>query len=567
VSSPSVTVESPAASVPSSEQEGRGVLQRIDRVLTRWGDYLNPILVKETRQALKSRQFVFTFVLLLLLTWVATIALVAWVGPGISYTAAGGFLLTWYCYLLSFPLAVIVPFGAFRSLAAEREENTYDLLRVSTLTPRQIVNGKLASAMVQIGVYCSAVAPCFAFSYLLRGIDVLTIVVLLCYIVLASIGLSLLGLLGAASAVQKQGQVVLSVAFVTVLLGCFLGGMGLLTSFLMEGSQLVTRPEFWQGTFAIFSLHLTTSLLAYLATVALTAPRTVNKSTPLRWGMLVQQAVYFGWCSYIMLNVGFPFYEIIAVMLLVQAAYWYFMGTLLSSESPDLSHRVQRQLPQSILGRWLLGWLNPGPGTGYMFAVANVATGFALLGLAASAEALGWGDNAVRQGWLAVGDLWEVVPALVAAWCYLVIFLGIGKLLISVLRRFASMTPLASFLVHALVVMLAIGIPYATQMSVRGWRDLGFNPLQWSNPFWSISELLMAGSRVWGPEVVIHLSVLLGIALCILLFNLPSVAREIVVIRVAAPERVQQDVAAEQVKPYVPQNPWDEGPALEEAPT
>src|SRR5690606_30050248 len=137
---------------------------------------------------------------------------------------------------------------------------------------------------------------------LLRGIDVLTIVVLLCYIVLASIGLSLLGLLGAASAVQKQGQVVLSVAFVTVLLGCFLGGMGLLTSFLLEGSQLVTRPEFWQGTFAILSFHLTTSLLAYLATVALTAPRTVNKSTPLRWGMLVQQAVFFGWCAYIMLN-------------------------------------------------------------------------------------------------------------------------------------------------------------------------------------------------------------------------------------------------------------------------
>jgi ABC-type transport system involved in multi-copper enzyme maturation permease subunit len=559
----SLQAESIATTVSAAQEEGRGVLQRLDEALSRWGDYLNPILVKETRQALKSRQFVFTFALLLLLTWFATIGLVAYVGPGISYSAAGIFLLTWYCWLLAFPLAVIVPFGSFRSLAAEREENTYDLLRVSTLTPRQIVNGKLASAIVQIGVYCSAVAPCFAFSYLLRGIDVVTILIVLCYIVLASIGLTLLGLLGAASAVQKQGQVVLSVAFVTVLLGCFLGGMGLLTTLLIEEPQFVMQDEFWQVTLALFSLHLTTCLLAYLATVSLTAPRTVNKSTPLRWGMLLQQAVFFGWCTYIMLDVGFAYYEMMAAMFLVQTGYWYLMGTLLSSESPELSHRVQRQLPQSVLGRWLLGWLNPGPGTGYLFAVANSASGMGLLGIAAGAEALGWGDAVTRRGWMVAGDLWEIAPVVVAAWCYLVIFLGIGKLLVSVLRRFATMTPLASFLVHALLVTMAMGIPYAIQMSVRRWRDMGFNPLQWSNPFWSIGELFDDGRLSWDPEEVVHLSVLMGLALCVLLLNLPSVAREIVRTRIAAPERVQQEVEAEQAKPSVPQNPWDEGPVGE----
>src|SRR5690606_12556999 len=119
---------------------------------------------------------------------------------------------------------------------------------------------------------------------------------------------------------------------------------------------------------------------------------------------------------------------------LVQTGYWYLMGTLLSSESPELSHRVQRQLPQSVLGRWLLGWLNPGPGPGYLFAVANSASGMGLLGIAAGAEALGWGDAVTRRGWMVAGDLWEIAPVVVAAWCYLVIFLGIGKLLVSVLR-------------------------------------------------------------------------------------------------------------------------------------
>src|SRR5690606_20246016 len=129
------------------------------------------------------------------------------------------------------------------------------------------------------------------------GVDVITIVVLLAYIVLASVGLTLLGLLAAASAVKKQGQVVLSVGFVTLLLLCLLFGILGLTQLLYE-PQLFQQEEFWLFALVVFSAHVTTCLMAYLATVALTAPRTVNRSTPLRWGMLLQQGVFFGWCSY-----------------------------------------------------------------------------------------------------------------------------------------------------------------------------------------------------------------------------------------------------------------------------
>ena len=49
----------------------------------------NPILVKETRQALKSRQFTVTFMVVLLLCWIVSFVGIAWVGPQISYAAAG----------------------------------------------------------------------------------------------------------------------------------------------------------------------------------------------------------------------------------------------------------------------------------------------------------------------------------------------------------------------------------------------------------------------------------------------------------------------------------------------
>ena len=122
----------------------------IDPWLEWLGDRLNPLLVKETRQALKSRQFTLWFVLMLIASWLITIGGVAIIGPSISFVSAGGYLLLAYFFALAVPLVIVVPFTAYRSLAAELEDNTRDLLEVSTLSPYQIINGKLGSAVVQM---------------------------------------------------------------------------------------------------------------------------------------------------------------------------------------------------------------------------------------------------------------------------------------------------------------------------------------------------------------------------------------------------------------------------------
>ncbi len=139
----------------------------IDPWLEWLGDRLNPLLVKETRQAMKSRQFTLWFVLMLIASWLITIGGVAIIGPSISFVSAGGYLLLAYFFALAVPLVIVVPFTAYRSLASELEDNTRDLLEVSTLSPYQIINGKLGSAVVQMLVYLSVLAPCLAFTYLL----------------------------------------------------------------------------------------------------------------------------------------------------------------------------------------------------------------------------------------------------------------------------------------------------------------------------------------------------------------------------------------------------------------
>src|SRR5882757_4156662 len=110
--------EEPVASLWRSQASA--AWQAVDRFLVYAGDWLNPILVKETRQALKSSQFAITFVLVLVACWIVTIGVVAYIGPRIFYSAEGGTLLSFYIGILSLPLMVVVPLAAFRSLTAER---------------------------------------------------------------------------------------------------------------------------------------------------------------------------------------------------------------------------------------------------------------------------------------------------------------------------------------------------------------------------------------------------------------------------------------------------------------
>src|SRR5262245_20319069 len=219
--------------------------REIESQLVTVSDWLNPILVKETRQALKSWQFALTFVLLLVACWIITIGGIALIGPSVYYAAGGGDLLRAYYFVLALALFVVVPFAAFRSLAAEREDNTYDLLTITALRPRQIIGGKIGSAIVQMAVYFSAITPCLAFTYLLRGVDVPTIAMLLTYSFFASLALSMIGLLLATLTRHRYHQVILSVGFVALLLLVFYFSQLIAEEFIRTGYQLVGQREFW----------------------------------------------------------------------------------------------------------------------------------------------------------------------------------------------------------------------------------------------------------------------------------------------------------------------------------
>ena len=263
---------------------------RFEAWLERAGERLNPILVKECRQSLKGRQFSITFALVLVCCWIWSIWGVIMLGPNVHFgvESEGMNMFGGYFTILAFPLLVIVPYGAFRSLADERDDRTFDLLAITTLSPWQIVAGKLGSAAVQLLVYMSAVSPCLAFTYLLRGIEAPTILLTLAYMALASLGLSVVAILAGTLSSERTWQTIWSVVIIVGLLIVFYGAMAFSFEVLLPHRLNLDDREFWFSNVAMLIAYGSYFALVFLAAAARLTFVSENRSTPLRIVMFLQ---------------------------------------------------------------------------------------------------------------------------------------------------------------------------------------------------------------------------------------------------------------------------------------
>lgn len=540
--------------------------ERLEHALDRGSEWLNPILVKEARQALKSRQFVVTFGMLLLFGWAWTLLGVVLSAPGIFYGAEGKGMLYGYFLVLAVPLLVVVPFSAFRSLASEREDGTYELISITALNARQIVTGKLGSAVLQMMVYFSALAPCVAFTYLLRGVDIFSIFFVLYYTFIVSLLLSSLGLVVATAARSRHWQTLLSVLLLLLLFIAALLWVWFVWVTLSEEVWRADLWEFWAVQGGILSLAVTYLLLFMYAAAAQISFASDNRSTRLRYVMLAQAVLWIGWMTFLWQQVREA--EVAVGIVIAAGIHWLVMGALMIGEYPQLSPRVRRELPQSALGRMFLTCLNPGSGTGYLFAVGNLwATGLVLLVL------LAWlyiaGDlslyapppGTIVRPWVqqSVGSsMWATT--LICA--YVTGYLGVSRLLVLAARQVASVGLMFSVLITAFLVIAGMALPWIFQYWLFEFRSEEYTPLQVTNWMWTVGETL-------NHDITAHPVVLwtvFGCSFGIFLVNLLLAGKEISQGRLAAPARVVEDEAALHPVVIKKRSPWDDEPSEAELP-
>jgi hypothetical protein len=312
-------------------------------------DWVNPIAVKELRQATQAWLIAGLLLLFLAGLLVTTMALVSGYGRyGYERDGAGaGVFLVLYGILLG-TCTGLVPAYCGGRLLSERTGAHADLLFATGLRSRSIVWGKFSSGMLLLVLIYSACAPFLAFTYLLRGIDLSTIFVLLGFgFVVSSLSLAstiFLACVPAGNLLRGLlGLVWLGITFVFMLV--FMGG---LSSLIRWGG--LAEGGFWIGVATLGALTALSTGFLFVASVALLSPLSANRMLPVR--------VYVGlaWLltAGVLMALRVPELRIELTLAWGSLCIIVFCCALLAaiSERDQIGLRVARTVPRSP-------WLRP----------------------------------------------------------------------------------------------------------------------------------------------------------------------------------------------------------------
>lgn len=271
----------------------------MDARIEAFTERLNPIIVKEIRQGLRTRIFWICFGLMLLACFV--ISLVAY-GTTVEDTVSRAGPSFFYSYFLCLGVVqfFIIPYSAYRSLAREREEETWVLLSLTGIGAKRILRGKLGSFLVQALLYGSAVLPFLLFSYYLNGIDLPTILVVVLLGAAFVIFLTCISVCAATLAESRLARGLVHFLLLGVLLaGCGLG-LGAAAAITFENQRLINDPEFLVVVIGSLWAMLTFGNLMFQAAAARLALPTEDYARGPRVALLLQFAgsvglILWGW--------------------------------------------------------------------------------------------------------------------------------------------------------------------------------------------------------------------------------------------------------------------------------
>ncbi len=359
------------------------------RFATWLSDRANPMLVRCIRQELRSKTFLGVFTLLLVVCAIAAIASAGASSDSVNSQVGRNLfsVLGWSWSLV----VVIQAMSTFQAVIRERNDDTWDLLDLTGMGPRPVLRGLLLANLVQGQLYTAALAPFLVMAYLLRGIDLLTIVFALVAVPLASIAASTLAVFFASVGNNKPAR-----AFFGGLLGLGLAGTWLASVALwfelrwldwFLGGLLSNNLDAWLVLGGWFNAWLAFVALMLVLSGALMTHRAGDRSSAPRllWAAL--------WLNGLLWFIGIgaysrPGYAMLAeglgVFAIMGVVWAGILGLFSVSEDVALSPRQARTITEAPRWRrWVTALHGPGASRGRLaFLVLMVAS--VLVGLAAA---------------------------------------------------------------------------------------------------------------------------------------------------------------------------------------
>lgn len=451
------------------------------------GDRWNAVLVKEVRAALRGRVFRVLFSLVAVGTVTISALALGDLASGSSFDRIGPRFLQVPFACMCVALLGFVPVMAFLSMGSEWDENTYDLLAISNLRPRQIVLGKLLGAALEAALYACTFLPVFVVGFNLRGVDLVKLLVVVGLAFEASIAASAVALAFSSLSRIRAVRVVLLAIVAGGCLGLVILASELAAEFAFSSWRTSPLRFDEVGPFALAIAGA--GLFGFLvATERVTHPEE-NHSTPMRLFVLAGLAIANVWFL-VVAAVWKVSNEDVAFSAVFQYVVTSLFALFFATERERLPRRVAGDL-RARRATWLAPFL-PGGARGLAFFLVCgaiiTASMFVGRGLVPTGST-GWFTAFAEEPWR---------PLCLFAW-----FWALLALSSSIVVRWTNPTEgttetsshavrrwIVRFAIPALFVALVFG-PMIVSFLVDGQAIDIMHPL---NPFWVFERASTAGA-------------------------------------------------------------------------
>ena len=455
-----------------------------DRAGQHLADRVNPIVVKEIRQGLRTRAFWIFFGLMLFACLV--ISLIAFAtADGIGADGRAYFIAYYVC--LGIVQFFVIPYSAYRSMSREREEETWVLLTLTGIGPHRILRGKMGSFMLQGLIYASAAAPFLLFSYYLNGIDLPTILLTVIAGATYQLFLTSVAVSVATLAESRLLRGLMHFVVLAFLLWGLITGLTSTIGMLELVRNLWADPSALVAALSVLFAMLTWSVLLYEAAAARMALSTESYAAAPRLAFVVQivgAVAFFVWGAF-----ASGEYELFSIGAVVMSVHTLTVGVFVASDRDGMARSL-----------WFKGFrrslLKPGALRGYrmvLLCLAAITVVFGVLHL--------------RHGGLATGDD-KRLGLILGAPAYAALYLSLPIVLSRMVRHAPAQTHILVRVLFLGLLVLGSGMPPLIAVLLGSQPDsVPFNLL---NPLLGLINLGNARGEA-GPHLLLLYGVTFGV--------------------------------------------------------
>jgi len=431
-------------------EESAGLITPVVR-LGKWlNDRINPIVLKELRQAVRGR---FVVGVLLLFLAAATIGL----GIGLmslnattgSLEHGRGVFMWMYAIMLGTCVLLIPTFTAVR-MATERTRENVDLLYATLLTPAAIVRGKTLSAMVLTVVIFSVCLPFMTLTYLLRGIDLATIALLLGFGLISVVTAVVFAILLAALPGTKLLKVLLGLLGLFCLFWMFAGMVATASEIIDMGlGSTVSRWQFWGVAATMVGNAVLAIGLMGACAKACIMPVSANRALSIRVWVAV------AWASGLIISILWRDAEGVGVWAFLSMALLSLVLLGAVSEREVIGPRLRRSIPRNRLLRVGAFLLYSGAAGGVVFCLVLMdATVMGALCV-----------QPLTRGFMGHSEFWEMIEGLAGFGLYMVCY-ALTALLVRRAVPWRRLAPSRTWAVALVIFGVMMIIPVVAMLFV-----------------------------------------------------------------------------------------------------